>query len=119
MVEQQAIDHLQDFVDVPDALARVCGNKTIYKKLLGTFQKTLQYDQLRSEVQAGDLESATRTAHAIKGVTANLSLKAAYEKTVQIEAQLKAGNVSESDLDNLGDILHWTLECTEHLISTL
>lgn len=119
MADMQPVSNLQEYVDVEDALKRVCGNKMIYKKLLGTFKSSLQYDQLCKEAAAGDYETAAQTAHSIKGVTANLSLKAAYEKVVLVEGQLKGGSVNQPDLDELGEVLQTTLRCTDYLVETL
>lgn len=115
----QPVENLVMYVDVEDALKRVCGNKMIYKTLLGTFKKSLQLDQLVNEAESGDLEAAAKTAHSIKGVTANLSLKAAYEQTVVVEAQLKEGNLDKASLDELSKIIATTLECTEYVAQTL
>lgn len=119
MAEMAPVSNLEQYVDMEDALKRVCGNKTLYKRLLGTLQKSLPMDQLRAQAQAGDAEAAAHTAHTIKGVVANLSLKAAYEKVVAVEAQLKAGAINMADLDELDDILQTTLRCTEYIASTL
>lgn len=119
MAELQPVPDLKKYVDVEDALARVCGNKMIYKTLLGTFKKSLQYGQLRDEVAEGRYEDAAKTAHSIKGVTANLSLKAAYEKVLEVELQLKGGAVNQADVDELGEIIETTLECTEYVAGTL
>jgi HPt (histidine-containing phosphotransfer) domain-containing protein len=112
----QPVSDLKQYVDVEDALKRVCGNMTLYKRLLGTFKKTLQMDQLLGEVAAGDLETAAKTIHAIKGTTANLSLKAAYEKCVEVEAELKQGEANQAGLDELKAIINTTLLCTEYII---
>lgn len=113
------VPDLKKYVDVDDALARVCNNKVVYKTLLGTFKKSLQYDQLREEALSGQYEAAARTAHSIKGVAANLSLKAAYEKVLEVETQLKGGSIDQADLDELGEIIKTTLECTEYVAGTL
>lgn len=119
MADMQPIPNLELYVDVEDALKRVCGNKKIYKTLLGTFKKTLKYEQMKAEIAQGDFETAAQTAHSIKGVAANLSLKAVYEKVVMLETQLKGGSCDPKDLDELGEVLEITLQCTEYLESFL
>lgn len=116
---QQPVPDLEKYVDMEDALKRVCNNKMIYKKLLGTFQKTLQIGQLCQETAAGDLEAAAKTAHSIKGVTANLSLKAAYEKCMVVESDLKNGVCNDADVRELKEILDTTILCTQYLTETL
>jgi HPt (histidine-containing phosphotransfer) domain-containing protein len=116
---QQPVANLEQYVDVEDALKRVCGSKALYKKLLGKFKTTVQMEQLLQEVASGDLEAAAKTVHSIKGVAANLSLKAAYEKCVEAEANLKQGVAKEEDLTELKDIVDTTILCTDYLIETL
>lgn len=119
MTGMTPVPDIEKYVDVEDALKRVCGNKAIYKRLLGTFEKSLQLNQLVAEVAEGDLQAAAATAHSIKGVTANLSLKAAYEKVVEVEAHLKQGFVEDGEMDALREILETTVRCTQHVIETL
>lgn len=119
MAKFQPISDLLDYVDTEDALKRVCGNKIIYKKLLGSFKTTLQLEKLCGEVAADNLEEASRTAHSIKGVCANLSLKAAFEQILEVETHLKAGKVEPGDMDKLRAVMEKTLECTEYVAANL
>lgn len=119
MEELQPVQDLEKYVDVDDALARVCGNKNIYKMLLGKVEKSMIIDQLCDEVAAGDFAAAARTAHSIKGVAANLSLKAAYEKVLDVEQHLKQGMTEAGELDELREILATTLKCVKYVASTL
>lgn len=119
MVQNKPVSNLEDYVDIEDALARVCGNKHIYKMLLGSFQKSLQLDQLCEEAERSDFEAAAQTAHSIKGVTANLSLKAAYQKVVEVEAQLKQGSIEQDTLQEFCEIIKTTVQCTEYVAQTL
>ncbi len=93
----QDIAELKTYVDADGALARIRGNKTVLKALLNSFMKSTQFQQLKAEVEAGDTEAAAKSAHAIKGVAANLSLPAAHEMAALLESKLKSGlSVSES-----------------------
>lgn len=119
MLDLQPVVNMEEYIDVQDALSRVCGNTKIYKSLLLTFKKTLQFDALCKEIAEGDFEMAAKTAHSIKGVTANLSLKAAYHQIVAVESSLKRGFIDQSELAQLKEIIDITLQCTEHIERTL
>lgn len=119
MADNQPVQDLEKYIDMQDALARVCGNKTIYKMLLGKVEKSMVINQLCNEVAAGDFATAASTAHSIKGVAANLSLKAAYEKIVELEAHLKQGFVEDGELDAMRGIIAATQQCVNYVISTL
>jgi HPt (histidine-containing phosphotransfer) domain-containing protein len=118
MAQKPTVD-MELYIDVEDALKRVCGNKAIYKKLLGKFKASLQTEALVESAAVGDFEAAAKIAHNIKGITANLSLPAAYNKCVQVEADLKQGAVNQSEVAKLREILETTLLCTEYMAETL
>jgi HPt (histidine-containing phosphotransfer) domain-containing protein len=66
-----------------EGLLRVAGNKKLYLKLLRQFaaQKSDAPVQITELLKVGDLASAERKAHTVKGVAANLGVK-----TVQLAA---------------------------------
>lgn len=90
-------ENLKRYVDTESALARIRGNTKLFKMLLTSFVENSYFGQLQKEIEAGDYEAASKTAHAIKGSSANLSLTAVYELSQSLEASLKSGeNVAES-----------------------
>ncbi len=63
-------------LDAADGLRRVAGNRKLYLKLLRQFidQQADAPAQLTEQLEAGDLSTAERTAHTVKGIAANLSI---------------------------------------------
>lgn len=69
------IDALREFgADVDDGLARCMNNESFYLMLVRKAAETERLLQLEIQLQAGDLDAAFETAHALKGLYANLSL---------------------------------------------
>jgi len=81
----------EEYINVAEGLGRVRGNEQIYKVLMNSFLANPQYAQMQAELQSNDAESAAKTAHAIKGIAANLSLPKLYGDIVLLEGQLKGG----------------------------
>ncbi|MBU2591377.1 MAG: Hpt domain-containing protein [Nitrospinota bacterium] len=50
-----------------------------------------QIDSLESSLKGGDIESAKRTIHSIKGVSANLRLNDICQLSKEVEADIKNG----------------------------
>ncbi|TIH12069.1 response regulator [Marinifilum sp. JC120] len=80
-------------INVRAGLSKVSGNRKLYKKLLGQFQsKYLDTPQeIRAQNQDGQNEEATRTAHTVKGVAANLGFDALSKSAGEVERGLKSG----------------------------
>ncbi len=90
-------EELKRYVDSEKALGRIRGNTKLFKMLLNTFLENSYFRQLQKEIETGDYEAASKTAHAIKGASANLSLTAVYELSQSLELCLKSGeNVTET-----------------------
>lgn len=81
-------------LDMKKGLAQVSGNRKLYRKLLGQFQaKYLQTPaQIRKLKADGQMEAATRTAHTMKGVAANLGALEVARASEQVEKALKYGS---------------------------
>ena len=60
--------------NVEEGLQRCVGNEFLYLKLTEKAVRDPAFDDLREAVKNGDLERGFEIAHALKGVTANLSL---------------------------------------------
>ncbi|MDR1875886.1 MAG: Hpt domain-containing protein [Synergistaceae bacterium] len=90
-------NEVKQYIDTEKALGRIRGNTKLFKTLLNTFLGSPHFEQMKKEIEAGDHEAAAKSAHAIKGVAANLSLVAVYDLSLSLEASLKAGSgVEES-----------------------
>jgi two-component system, sensor histidine kinase and response regulator len=76
-------------LDAVAGLRRVAGNRNLYLKLLRQFvdQQSDAPSQIAEQLQAGDLATAERTAHTVKGIAANLSIT---------EVQASAGDLEKA-----------------------
>ncbi|MCL2147175.1 MAG: ATP-binding protein [Synergistaceae bacterium] len=110
---------LKKYVDYEEALNRVRGNARIYKTLLNSFIKNTNLEKLKEELEKGDFKAASATAHVIKGVTANLSLKVAYDVIVTLESQLKNNYDASNTLQVFEEELKKTLECINIVLTKL
>ena len=81
-----------DFVNVEEALGRVRGNQKIYKVLLNSFLNNTNFASLEADIAANNSVEGVKSAHAVKGIAANLSLPALYKIAVQLEAEMKTGS---------------------------
>jgi len=76
-------------------LERVGGNMPLYTKLLSQFREN-QEDaavRIKAALQAGDLETATRYAHNVKGVSGNLGAEALYRASATLETAIREGRL--------------------------
>jgi polar amino acid transport system substrate-binding protein len=92
-------------VDTATGLARVGGNAGLYRKLLLKFRHG-QADaagEIRAARDAGDIETAGRLAHTLKGVAGNLAIPAVAEEARKVEAALRAGE--EAPVGDLQEVL--------------
>lgn len=104
---------MPELIDKESALARLRGNEAIFKKLLKSFCDKTYLDQLRSELDSGDLAAAAMTAHTVKGVTANLSLTALNENCTKLEAEIKAGTIAPETFATYAQVLEQTLKAID------
>ena len=69
------IDALRAYgADVDDGLKRCMNNEGFYLKLVEKAAADPSFEQLKEAVEGGDLGRGFELAHALKGVSANLSL---------------------------------------------
>ena len=80
-------------VNIKGGLKIVSNNKMIYLKLLKTFAANTLYSEMIEAVQAGNVEEMKAKAHAIKGVTANLSLNIVNDLIKSIESDLRESKI--------------------------
>ena len=85
-------EDLSGYVDVESGLSRLQNNKVLYGRLLNSFAEDTHLDELGEQLAKGDFAEAQKTAHMLKGVTANLSLPLVYELSARISGGLKAGD---------------------------
>jgi HPt (histidine-containing phosphotransfer) domain-containing protein len=104
------------YIDQEDGKKRVMNNAKLYAKLLGTFCNGTKIEPIFAALEAGNYEEAQSLAHAIKGTSANLSLKDFFEKIVQLEAQIKAKSVDPLLIEEVKASFTTTLSAAEKVI---
>ena len=83
-------------VDIDEGLNRLGGNQNLYKKLLGSFVKTIDDYYVSPDFDGNDYQETTEKAHAIKGASGNLSITPVYEAYTQIVDLLRKGEPDQA-----------------------
>jgi CheY-like chemotaxis protein/HPt (histidine-containing phosphotransfer) domain-containing protein len=80
-------------VGIDTALKRIGGNTSLYLRMMRMFVKDLESmpAQLSGLVESGDLKSATRLLHTLKGTAATLGVSALSTEAARGEALMAAG----------------------------
>lgn len=85
------IEKLKSFgANTDEGLARCLNNESFYLMLVQSSITFEQIDKLCAQTNAGDLDGAFETAHALKGVYANLSLTPLYKLVYELTEQLRS-----------------------------
>ncbi len=82
-------------ISLEDGLTRVGNNRTLYRKLLSQFRSGNEETvaKIREALEAGDLHTAARLAHTVKGVAANLGADALAGAGAELESAFKQGKL--------------------------
>jgi two-component system, sensor histidine kinase and response regulator len=80
-------------ISLTSGLGRVGGNERLYAKILCRFKDSQEYavDQIKVALQEGDVDTATRLAHTIKGIAGNLGGEGLYLAAAELENAIKEG----------------------------
>lgn len=102
-------------VDVEEALNRLNGNEALFKKLLGTFVKTIKSYYVQPDFDCDDYIEITEKAHAIKGAAGNLSITPVYKAYTQIVDLLRAGQPEQAKkvLNQMLPVQNDIIQCIE------
>lgn len=84
-------------IDVEDGLRRVGGNRGLFSRLLAMCQNSGEYEKLEQALAAGELVQAGDIAHAVKGMTGNLSMTTLFNTSAELCESLR-GNVRDEAL---------------------
>ncbi len=76
-------------VDVSGGVSRLGGNKALYKRLLGSFVKSIKEYDIQIDFDENDYDEIIKKAHAIKGIAGNLSITPLYDGYAQIVSFLR------------------------------
>jgi HPt (histidine-containing phosphotransfer) domain-containing protein len=85
------------YIDVAGGSARVGGNESLYRRLLGKFEGNVDIVGFGNAVASGDYEKAGQIVHAAKGVAGNLSLTAFFKESEVLMDQLRGGGVPRDE----------------------
>ncbi len=87
-------------ISIASGLHRVGGNKKLYGELLGRFRKGQEtaLDQIREALRSGDVETSTRLAHTVKGVSGNLGADSLYRAAADLENAIRNNDERLDDL---------------------
>ncbi|MCL2440695.1 MAG: Hpt domain-containing protein [Treponema sp.] len=97
------------YINVSEGSKRVMNNTKLYSKLLDKFKADQSLSEIKTALAEGDMIKAKTSAHALKGLTANLSLTELYNQCVELENQIKAGAVKDEQLNLFYDVYDKTL----------
>ena len=80
-------------IDLETGLTRVAGNKTLYLKLLGDFQKQNEHfsEHVREALKDDDLETVNRLVHTLKGLAGTLGALELQKKALELESTIREG----------------------------
>ena len=95
MSENGAVYTRDDCVNIAEGLARVRDNQKLYTKMLGMFMESGEFAALEEYLTQKDYAKAADSAHAIKGMTGNLSLTALFNTSTRLMEELRQGAASE------------------------
>ena len=84
-----------DCVNMKEGLGRVRDNKKLFRRMLGLFLESGEFASLEEYLVQADYEKAADAAHAIKGMTGNLSLTELFRISAKMMDELRQGVASE------------------------
>jgi PAS domain S-box-containing protein len=85
---------------IEKGLSKIGGNKALYRKLLGKFLESNcnVVGEIRESLKNGDLETAARLAHTVKGVSGNLGATDLFPAAADLEKAIKKDNKDSLNL---------------------
>lgn len=89
--------------DYNQVLNRFCNNEALMNKFIKKFLQDENYSQLIEAVKAGDYPMVERTAHTLKGVSANLGFDHLFQHCNQmvVDVREKGYEKLEADLKEI------------------
>ena len=78
-------------IDTKSALRRTGGNPKRYEMLLRKFAESAAVEEIRDALAKGDMATAARAAHSLKGAAANLGATAVAEAAAKVEKEIQTG----------------------------
>ena len=105
------------YINAEEGVKRVMNNSKLYVKLLVKFIDDPSFNSLESAVSAGDMENAKAMSHTLKGLAANLSLTELTKQSLELESQIKDGNLNSEQMTLVKNVYHKTITEIEKVIA--
>ncbi|MCL1959867.1 MAG: Hpt domain-containing protein [Spirochaetes bacterium] len=105
------------YVNTEEGVKRLMNNTGLYSKLLTKFKDDTRLSELDAALNAGDMEKAKSAVHTLKGLAANLALTELHKQSVEIEIQIKAGQVNPDQINIVKNVYTKTLEEVDKVIA--
>ena len=105
------------YIDIEAGSKRVMNNLKLYAKLLIKFKEDPAFNELSAAFAAGDMEKARVANHALKGLSANLSLIELNKQSIILETQIKAGFAEPQRIELFNNVYAQTLIELEKVIN--
>jgi HPt (histidine-containing phosphotransfer) domain-containing protein len=103
------------YIDVKEGFERVVNDKELYFQLLASFDGKKLANKLIDDINNKDYENAAVTSHTIKGIAANLGLKALRDLSKEIETLSKLGKDVSGYIDDITKTTNKTLDLIAEL----
>ena len=100
-------------VDVDEGVKRLNGNEALYKKLLGSFIKTMESHHVEPDFDCNDYQEVIEKTHTIKGTSGNLSITPIYEAYTEIVNLLRTDEPQQAKevLEKILPVQDEIMEC--------
>ena len=106
-------------VNVEEGLGRLRGNAMIYKRMLSMFIDSKEAAQFDDAIATGDIETATRASHSMKGIAGNLSLDDLYAVSDKLTEELRKNIKDDTTIAEFHDVIDQTMVAVKDVIETL
>ena len=100
-------------IDTKSALRRTGGNPKRYEMLLRKFAESAAVEEIRDALAKGDMATAARAAHSLKGAAANLGATAVAEAAAKVEKEIQTGETTPPALDGMAASLRTTVQAIQ------
>jgi len=89
-------------INIEKGLKTVIGNEKLYRNLLGKFLESngSVMTEIKDTLKSGDMETAARLAHTVKGVAGNLGAEALFPVAADLEKAIK-----QEEMDGLDGLI--------------
>ena len=113
MYENAKYPNFMQYINMETGLARVRGNVKLYKRMLALFTASDEFARLEEAIANKDANAAADVAHAIKGMTGNLSLDCLFHISEDLMHKFRANEFDEDVISQYHESLKITLEILE------